>query len=137
MASIHKHSRKMNAKHRWRHVQASLRDTQILLREFRAPLFWFSFVVVGGGFLYDFLSRSLGEPVGTLAESIYIILTSAFLQPSNRDFPTHIVLQLFHFFMPIVGIILLAQGLADFGSLLFNRKSRNKEWEMAVASTLS
>jgi Trk K+ transport system NAD-binding subunit len=37
--------------------------------------------------------------------------------------------------MPIVGVIALAQGLADFGSLLFNRKSRNKEWEMAVAST--
>jgi Trk K+ transport system NAD-binding subunit len=31
----------------------------------------------------------------------------------------------------------LAQGLADFGSLLFNRKYRRKEWEMAVASTLN
>jgi voltage-gated potassium channel len=38
--------------------------------------------------------------------------------------------------MPVVGVISLAQGLADFGSLFFNRKSRNKEWEMAVASTL-
>ena len=32
---------------------------------------------------------------------------------------------------------MLAQGLADFGSLLFNRRSRTKEWEMAVASTLN
>lgn len=135
--ATHKHTRSLSRKHRWRHIQASFRDTRILLREFRTPLFWFSFVVVGGGLLYDLLSRALGEPVGTRAESIYIILTSAFLQPSNRDFPTHIVLQLFHFLMPIVGIILLAQGLADFGSLLFNRKSRNKEWEMAVASTLN
>jgi len=38
--------------------------------------------------------------------------------------------------MPIIGIVMLAQGLADFGSLLFNRRSRSKEWEMAVASTL-
>jgi Trk K+ transport system NAD-binding subunit len=39
--------------------------------------------------------------------------------------------------MPLVGIITLAQGLADFGSLLFNRRARSKEWEMAVASTMN
>jgi Trk K+ transport system NAD-binding subunit len=71
-----------------------------------------------------------------LAESIYIVLIATFLQPPTREFPHHIALQAFHFLMPIVGIISLAQGLADFGSLFFNRKSRNKEWEMAVASTL-
>jgi Trk K+ transport system NAD-binding subunit len=39
--------------------------------------------------------------------------------------------------MPIIGLMILAQGLADFGSLLFNRRARNKEWEMAVASTMN
>ncbi|MBL8062981.1 MAG: NAD-binding protein [Anaerolineales bacterium] len=124
-------------KHRWRHFQASIRDTAILLREFRIPLLWFSFAVIGGGLLYDFLSELLGEPVGSLMESVYIVLTVTFLQPPNRDFPNHIFLQLFHFIMPILGLVVLAQGLADFGSLFFNRKSRNKEWEMAVASTLN
>lgn len=123
-------------KHRWRHVQAGIRDTAILLREFRAPLFWFSFAVVGGGILYHRLSEQLNEPVNSLAESIYIVLIATFLQPANRDFPSHILLQAFHFLMPVIGLIVLAQGLADFGSLFFNRKSRNKEWEMAVASTL-
>src|SRR6185369_16091640 len=65
--AAHRHSRSTTRKHRWRHLQASVRDTQILLREFRAPLFWFSFVVVGGGLLYDFLSTLLGEPVGNRA----------------------------------------------------------------------
>ncbi|HMZ08297.1 MAG TPA: NAD-binding protein [Anaerolineales bacterium] len=124
-------------KHRWRHIQASLRDTGILLREFRTPLFWFSFAVIGGGLLYEFLARLLGEPVDSLAEAIYIVLTVTFLQPPNRNFPHHFALQLFHFVMPIIGLIVLAQGLADFGSLFFNRKSRNKEWEMAVASTFN
>lgn len=123
-------------KHRWRHLQASLRDTVILLREFQAPLFWFSFAVIGGGFLYDYISRVVNEPVSSLAESIYIVLIATFLQPANRDFPQHILLQIFHFLMPVIGLIVLAQGLADFGSLFFNRKSRNKEWEIAVASTL-
>ncbi len=39
--------------------------------------------------------------------------------------------------MPLVGIIILAHGLADFGILLFNRRARSKEWEMAVASTMN
>lgn len=128
-------STKLN-KHRWRHIQAGIRDTAILLREFRTPLFWFSFAVLGGGLLYHYLSGLLNEPIESLAESIYIVLIAAFLQPANRDFPRHILLQLFHFLMPLIGLGVLAQGLADFGSLFFNRKSRNKEWEMAVASTM-
>ena len=124
------------AKHRWRHFQASVRDTTILLGEFRAPLLWFSGAIIGGGFLYDLISRLVGEPIYSLVESIYIVLIATFLQPANREFPHHIALQAFHFFMPIVGLIVLAQGLADFSGLLFNRRARTKEWEMAVASTL-
>jgi len=122
--------------HRWQHLQASLRDTAILLGEFRVPLLWFSFAILGGGFLYNYLSRIFGEPLDSLAEAIYTVLGITFLQPPNRDFPHHIALQLFHFIMPVIGLVMLAQGLADFGSLFFNRRSRSKEWEMAVASTL-
>ena len=122
---------------RWQHLRASFRDMTILLGEFRSPILWFSFAVIGGGVLFYFLSNWLNEPVNSIVEAIYIVLTITFLQPPNRDFPHHIALQSFHFFMPIVGIIMLAQGLADFGTLLFNRRSRTKEWEMAVASTLN
>jgi voltage-gated potassium channel len=125
------------SKHRLRHWQASVRDTSILLSEFRTPVLWFSIAVVGGGLIYNLLSNLLGEPLDSATEAIYIILTSTFLQPSNRNFPHHFILQAFHFFMPIVGLIVLAQGLADFGSALFNRRARSKEWEMAVASTLN
>jgi Trk K+ transport system NAD-binding subunit len=131
------HQKKFLRAHRWRHIQASLRDTAILLGEFRTPLLWFSFAVLGGGFLYDYLSRTFGEPLDSLIEAIYTVLTITFLQPPNRDFPHHITLQLFHFIMPVIGLVMLAQGLADFGSLFFNRRARSKEWEMAVASTLN
>jgi voltage-gated potassium channel len=132
-----KHLLTDSQRHRWRHIQASVRDTTILLREFRTPVLWFAFAIIGGGILYDFFARLFNEPVNSLVESIYTVLTLTFLQPPNRDFPRHIVLQLFHFLMPIIGIVVLAQGLADFGSLLFNRRSRSKEWEMAVASTFN
>jgi Trk K+ transport system NAD-binding subunit len=114
-----------------------VRDTTILLSEFRAPLVWFSIAVIGGGVLYNLISNLVGEPLDGLVEAIYIVLTSTFLQPSNRDFPHHFLLQAFHFFMPVIGLIVLAQGLADFGTALFNRRARSKEWEMAVASTLN
>jgi voltage-gated potassium channel len=119
---------------RWK---ATWRDTLILLREFRIPLLIFTVAVIGGGLLYYALANGVGEGnlVHSPTEAIFIILTAAFLQPSGV-FPQHYGLQLFHFIMPVVGIIILAQGLADFGSLLFNRRARSKEWEMAVASTM-
>lgn len=122
-----------NLVRRWK---AMWRDTLILLNEFRAPLLIFTIAVVGGGFLYFAIARAVHEPIQSQSEAIFIILTAAFLQPTG-DFPKHIGLQLFHFIMPVVGIIILAQGLADFGSLLFNRRARSKEWEMAVASTMN
>ncbi|MCA1899984.1 MAG: TrkA family potassium uptake protein [Chloroflexi bacterium] len=122
---------------RWRQMQASIRDTAILLREFRAPLLGFSAALLGGGVLYDLAARRLNEPTDSLVESIYTVLTLTFLQPPNREFPHHPALQAFHFLMPLIGVVMLAQGLADFGSLLFNRRARGKEWEMAIASTMN
>ncbi len=118
---------------RWK---ATWRDTLILLNEFRTPLLIFTVAIIGGGLLYWKIALFVNEPLRSQSEAIFTILTAAFLQPSG-DFPKHIILQLFHFIMPIVGLIILAQGLADFGSLLFNRRARNKEWEMAVASTMN
>lgn len=123
-------------KNRWRRLRAGWRDTLILINEFKSPLLFFTVTVVGGGFVYFILAQAAGEPVKTVGEGIYTILAATVLQPIG-DFPKSIVLQLFHFVMPVVGIIFLAQGLTDFGILLFNRKSRGKEWEMAVASVMN
>lgn len=119
----------------WRRWHAGWRDTLILTKEFQTPLVIFILIIVGGGLYYRWLAARLGEPVQSAGEAIYIILSATFLQVVG-DFPDHVFLQTFHFLMPIVGIIILAQGLADFGGLLFNRRARSKEWEMAVASTM-
>src|ERR1051325_3007635 len=118
-----------------RQWKAGWRDTIILLREFQAPLLIFTVAVIGGGFAYATIANLVGEPVRSVSEAIYIVLTAAFLQPIG-DFPKSFILQLFHFLMPVIGLVILAQGLADFGGLLFNRRARSKEWEMAVASTM-
>ena len=114
---------------------ATWRDTIILLKEFRTPLALFTAAVLLAAWVYLSIAARVGEPVRSYTEAVYIALTSAYMQYSG-DFPASIYLQLFHIFMPIVGISALALGLADFGSLFFNRRARNKEWEMAVASTM-
>ena len=119
-----------------RQWKAGWRDTIILLNEFKTPLVLFTVAVIGGGFAYAAIAGLVGEPVHSFAEAMYIVLTAAFLQPVG-EFPKYFGLQIFHFLMPLIGIIILAQGLADFGSLLFNRRARSKEWEMAVASTMN
>lgn len=118
---------------RWR---IAWRDTFLLFRVFGRPLAFFGATILGGGAVYFWLSAKVGEPMESLPAAIYLLLTLAFLQPSG-EFPHHPILQIFYFFMPLIGLATLAQGLADFGLLLFNRRNRNKEWEMAVASTFN
>ncbi|MBN2115633.1 MAG: NAD-binding protein [Anaerolineales bacterium] len=121
---------------RLRQWKAGWRDTLILLKEFQSPLLLFTVAVIGGGLIYSAIARAVRDPVHSLMEAFYIVLTAAFLQPMG-EFPKYFGLQLFYFVMPVLGIVILAQGLADFGSLLFNRRARSKEWEMAVASTMN
>ena len=119
---------------RWRSVRASLRDTWLLLRQFGWPLLFFFIAIAGGGALYYLLARGAGEPVDTLPEAIYQALSLTMMQ-SSGDFPRTWYLEIFYFAMPLIGLMIFAQGVADFGVLLFNRRARGKEWEMAVAST--
>ncbi len=121
---------------RIRNLRAGFRDTYLLLIEFRQPLLFFVIAILGIGTYYFYAARSLGEPLKNLPEAYYMILGLAFFQ-SSGDFPQHGLLQIWFFILPIIGIGTLAQGLADFGIALFNRRTRNKEWEMAVASTFS
>lgn len=117
-------------------LYASLRDTLLLLGEFRTALALFLFAILGGGTLYYTIARQVGEPAQNMLEAIYIVLSLVFFQPQG-DFPHSPLLEVFYFIMPLVGIGTLALGLADFGYLFFNRRARSKEWEMALASTLS
>jgi Trk K+ transport system NAD-binding subunit len=119
-----------------RMIRAGWRDTILLLREFRSAIIGFLILIGGFGSLYYFLSAGTGDQPASLMESFFLILTMIFLQPF-KPFPDGWYLQLFYFFMPILGIGIMAQGLANFGVMFFNRSARAKEWEMAVASTFS
>jgi Trk K+ transport system NAD-binding subunit len=118
-----------------RTLDVAWRDTALLLREFRGPLLAFGVVMASGGGMYTLLANYAGHPIGWV-HAAYHVLSLTFLQP-NVEWPDEWYLEGFWFAMPLIGIATLAQGLADFGALLFNRRNRGKEWQMAVASTLS
>jgi voltage-gated potassium channel len=120
----------------WRKWRAVWRDTLLLVRDFRVPLLLFAILIGGGGLAYYYLAQHAGEPLHGRVQAVYTVLSMVFLQAAT-SFPNTWYLQIFFFAVPVLGIGILAQGLADFGVLFFNRKSRSKEWEMAVASTFS
>ncbi len=123
---------------RWlRKVQADIRDTLVLLRQFRGSLLAFGLLIVIGGAVYFWLARSAGEPrPASLAEGWYAALSLIFLQ-ANVVFPAQWYLQLFFFLMPLLGLATLGQGLADLGALLFDKQARGEAWTVAVAETFS
>lgn len=117
-----------------RKLEAAFRDSFLLLREFQWPLLGFFGLIAGGGSLYVHLAGLAGEPPDSVVEAAYHILGLVFLSPIE-DFPETWYLQLFNFMIPLIGLSILAQGIADFSILFFNRRARGKEWEIAVAST--
>jgi voltage-gated potassium channel len=118
-----------------RELRAGLRDTFLLVREFQGALALFVVTAVVGGVSFKWLSEVAGEGyrVGYI-EAIYDVLTMVFFQP-NIPFPDRWYLQAYFFVMPALGLAILARGAADFGLLLFNRQSRQAQWEEAVAAT--
>lgn len=123
-------------RNRLRQLKAGWRDTRLLVRQFHRPLLIFFLAMLGFGVLFYALSLSTDHPLQSWVEGVYAVLTMSFLN-SAVTFPAEPYLQIFFFLMPLVGVGILAQGLADFSVLFFNRRARGKEWEMAVASTLN
>ena len=127
--------RRLHRRRPWtRQVQASFRDTLVLLNEFKSTLAGFALVLVAGGWLYAQLSAAAGQPL-TFPESAFLVLSMIFLQ-ANTSFPAEWYRQIFFFIMPVIGLAVLARG-ADFGVLLFNRRLRGEAWQVAVSSTYS
>ncbi len=122
------------SKHTLRKLKAEWRDARLLLGEFGTPLLIFLLAILLGGVGYYFLSSYAGEPLGNFLEALYQVLTMTFLQ-TGGEFPHTWYLGIFYFIMPVIGLVILAQGVAEFSVMLFNRRSRGKEWELAVAST--
>lgn len=114
--------------------RAAVRDTLVLLREFRGALLLFLVTLLAGGFLWMvFTNFTQDEPIGYV-ESLYMVLRLVFFQ-ADEAFPDEWYRDIFLFLMPVLGLAILGRGAADFAVLLFNRQARQAQWEVALAST--
>jgi Trk K+ transport system NAD-binding subunit len=121
----------------WRLLRATLRDWWVLWREFRWPLVLFLLLNGGVAMLFYTYYTHPDYPGGLdFDEALFAVLSLNIVQPvlPMPAGPGH-WLTVFYFLMPVVGIVLAGQGLANFLSLLFNRRARGAAWHEAVAST--
>jgi voltage-gated potassium channel len=117
-----------------RYLLAYLRDVRVLFRQFSIPLLLFMGSVLAGGLVFDLLYTHSQVQDLTYLESAYAIFSMIFFGESV-PFPRQWYLQIFFFVMPIVGLALIAQGVINFGVMLFSKSAREDEWQVAIAST--
>jgi len=117
-----------------RYLLAYLRDIRVLLRQFYIPLLLFMGSVLLGGLVFDLLYTHTDIQDLSYVEAVYAIFTMTFFGESI-PFPQEWYLQVFFFVMPILGLALMAQGVINFGVMLFNKSAREDEWQVAIAST--
>jgi voltage-gated potassium channel len=117
-----------------RYLLAYWRDVRVLFRQFSIPLLLFVSSVLFGGIVFDLLYTHTDIQDLTYIEAVYAIFSMIFFGQSV-PFPRQWYLQVFFFVMPIVGLALIAQGVINFGVMLFSKSAREDEWQVALAST--
>lgn len=101
-----------------------------LLREFRWPLGLFLAMIFGGGLLMHLLH----EDRPSYGEACYTVFRMLFFEPAEK-FPRSWLLEIFCYVAPVLGVFVIADGLVRFGILLFQKKTRLKEWWLMQIST--
>ena len=117
-----------------RRVRATLLHARALLREFGLPLVAFLVVTVGGGFVYGELYRTIRGEVIPLVDRPYIMLQLMLLE-APEAVPAELPLVVFWYGLPVVFIVLVGLGAADFLDLFFNRDENRDRWGEALAMT--
>lgn len=121
---------------RWRAVLHRLRalrhHTVAVLREFRVPIICFLAVTVVGGFLYGELYRLARGEVLPLIDRPYVMVQLMLLE-APEPVPPEWYLVGFWYGLPVVFVILVALGAADFVDLFFNRNDERDAWGEALA----
>lgn len=113
-------------------MRAYLRDTRVLIGQFRLTLFLFTFLLLLGTLTLR-LTYAPDRPLGW-GRALHIALSLMFFE-IPADYPDHLLAQVVFLLWPILGIVLVANGVVRFGTALFSRQERREAWQMAVASS--
>src|SRR5438067_2048949 len=121
---------------RWRWLRAELRDTYVLLRQFRVSLLLFVLLVGIGTLLFwqFYVNPNDGSRL-SLNQSLYAAFSLVFFQTGNIPYPDDLAIDALYYLIPVLGIGIIGNSLVRFGLQLFNKELRKEEWNMSLAST--
>lgn len=112
----------------WRLLRANAYDFSTLVRDSAWVLLAFAAVLVVGA-LYFHSASALSFPAA-LYETLKLLVFQA-----NDPLPTDAFGAALFFAVPLIGILLIVQGVLNFGRRLLDKGSRRESWQVALAST--
>ena len=115
-------------------IRAAITHVSALLREFRVPIVGFTVCTIGGGMLYGVLYQAIRGEYIPLVDRPYLMLQLMLLE-APEAVPPELPLVAFFYLMPVLFIVLVGLGAADFLDLFFNREDNRDRWGEAIAMT--
>ena len=80
-----------------------------------------------------YVDPETGQSIG-FVKALYGTFSLIFFE-NTMDFPEPWYLQVLYFLIPILGLLVVADGVIRFGVALTNKKERGQKWQIAMAST--
>jgi voltage-gated potassium channel len=105
---------------------------RVALAHFRARLLIIIALLLGGGLLFMLFEP---EKQHTLPRAAYYTWSLIFGEPPE-DFPSAPVLQTMFFIVPVIGLVVILEGLIDFALMLRDRKRNERSWCTTMAAAL-
>ena len=115
-------------------LKAQIRDARVLLQESKLSLILFAALILIGTVVFHYFYHDPETGLSpSFSEAMYATFSLIFFQ-SLLDYPPEWYLQVLFFLVPIVGLMLVADGVLRFGTALFNKQERGQKWQVAMAS---
>ncbi len=106
---------------------------QVVWRHFRVRLLIIVLVVLAGAWLFRLYAP---EEHLSMPKAMFYTWSLVFGEPP-ADFPSCLVLQGLYFVMPVVGLIVILEGLLDFALMLRDRRRNERSWCNVMAASFT
>ncbi len=106
---------------------------RVAMVHFRVRLLLIVIVLLGGGLLFQ---RYEPEKRHSLPEATYYTWSLVFGEPPE-EFPASAVLQGLFFLVPIIGLVVIIEGIVDLALLVRDRQRCERSWCTMMATSLS
>ena len=117
------------------HRRARLAVVAHVLGRLARPLGWVIAYTTFATMVVRFEHRRLGVPLPDVQQTAYGLYTQLFFEPT-APFPETPVARIVFWITPVVGAILVAQGLLKVGSSLFDVAARRETWVRIVSDQM-